>query len=132
MNAVELKSLYLTNPAVNLRFKIPGISASIMDLLIEYSYVGSIDINYNSVSDLLPAADQFDILGLLRDCCCYLKSNMLPENVIGIRNFARAYFCRNLVNQCEEYIMQNFVKITQNSCEILELPLEEIISIFGS
>ena len=67
-----------------------------MGLLIEYAYTREARVTAENVERLLPAADQFHVMGLVRACCDFLLSKLDDDNCIGIRGFARQYFCRNL------------------------------------
>jgi len=67
-----------------------------MGLIIDYAYTRETDVMADNVERLLPAADQFHVLGLVKRCCDYLASGLDVDNCIGIRNFARTYFCNNL------------------------------------
>jgi len=75
---------------------IPGVTSDMMGLIIDYAYTRDTDVTAENVERLLPAADQFHVLGLVKRCCDYLAEGLDVDNCIGIRNFARSYFCNNL------------------------------------
>ncbi len=75
---------------------IPGVTADMMSLLIEYAYTRDAHVTAENVERLLPAADQFHVLGLLKACCNFLHKNIDHENCLGIRNFAKNFFCTGL------------------------------------
>ncbi|XP_066908319.1 kelch-like protein 10 [Halyomorpha halys] len=111
---------------------LPGITKDIMHSLLEYVYLRKISITMNNVTRLLSAADYLSILGVLQLCCDYLKSQLNPENCIGILMYSRDHFCTDLEKEAFTYVMRNFVKVSQQSLEILELDVEEIRDIIGS
>ncbi|UYV78786.1 KLHL10 [Cordylochernes scorpioides] len=118
-------------------FSIPGVSSQMMSLLIDYAYTRDSSINWANVQDLLPAADQFNVIGIVRLCCAFLINEMKPENCIGIRRFAQDYYCLDLeklaYNEvCGRYLMSNFIQIAQRSDELLALPITEVVDIFSS
>ena len=67
-----------------------------MGLIIDYAYTRYADVTADNVERLLPAADQFHVLGLVKRCCDFLAVGLDVDNCIGIRNFARTFFCNNL------------------------------------
>ena len=111
---------------------IPGVSADMMSIIIDYAYTRDCHVTAENVERLLPAADQFHVIGLMKSCCEFLASQLAPENCIGIRDFARYYFCRELERTSQRYIYQGFSEISSQSNEILVLSLEELKEILSS
>lgn len=108
---------------------IPGVSAQIMNLIVEYAYTRDVHINSENVEWLLPAADQFHVNGLVKGCCDYLVSEMGSENCIGIRKFSKAYFCHSLERTALKYLMQHFNDVMNKSNEYLQLDIDEVCDI---
>jgi hypothetical protein len=71
---------------------IHDINGDIMNLIIDYAYTREIKLNENNVYEILPAANQLQVLGLFSFCEKFLYEKLNPENVIGIREFA-SFFC---------------------------------------
>jgi kelch-like protein 10 len=69
--------------------------------------------------------------GLFERCRDFIKSMLTPENCIGIMIFARDYSSR-LEEEALCFVMRNFVLVSQQSEELLELPLEELKVIIGA
>ena len=84
---------------------IGGIDSDTMKLIIEWAYTRSVTIDSSNVEKLLPAADQFQELGLKTKCAEFLESNLHYENVIGIRRFATLYYCNSLRDAAHSYLM---------------------------
>jgi hypothetical protein len=101
-----------------------------MSLLLEYAYKRSVDINQEDVCTLLVSADYLSVLGLLELFCDFLKSMFTPEKCIGIMLFARYY--SRLEGDAHCFMMRNFVQVSQQSDELLELPVEELKAIIGA
>lgn len=119
------------NTAERTNVLIPDVSGEMLANIIQYAYTRCVPITVDNVEDLLPAADQFHVLGLLNSCCQFLLAQLAPENGIGIRNFARDHFCREMEREAHNYIMRNFSEVAEHSEELLELPLTEVVAVFG-
>jgi kelch-like protein 10 len=108
---------------------IPGVEDDMMAAVIEYAYTRKTEITEENVIRLLPAADQLNMLGLVKQCAEFLIRQLSSENCIGIRAFARQFFCRQLDKAAHNYVMKNFVDISKNSSELLELDMARFIEI---
>ena len=84
-----------------------------MGLIVDYAYTRDAEVGADNVERLLPAADQFHVLGLVKRCCDFLAAGLDVDNCIGIRNFARTFFCSNL-----ERIANRSVCIRAASCGV--------------
>ncbi|XP_047370255.1 kelch-like protein 10 isoform X3 [Vespa velutina] len=111
---------------------LPGVTSEMMNLLLEYAYLRSLDVNRDNVCELLVTADYLSILGVLEICCEFLRQNLAPENCIGIMRFAREHFCKGLENDAYRYVMRHFVQVAQKSNEVLDLPIEELSRLIGA
>uniref|UniRef100_A0A671SJT7 Kelch-like protein 10 n=1 Tax=Sinocyclocheilus anshuiensis TaxID=1608454 RepID=A0A671SJT7_9TELE len=108
-------------------YDIPGMSRNIMSLIIQYAYTGSVFITEENVLELLVAADQFLVSGLVDACCQFLESRLCPENCIGICMFTEDFHsCSKLRHKAKLYILQHFEEVLQVSEEFLELSLEQL------
>ncbi|KTF89115.1 hypothetical protein cypCar_00040494 [Cyprinus carpio] len=98
-----------------------------MSLIIQYAYTGSVFITEENVLELLVAADQFLISGLVDACCQFLESRLCPENCIGICMFTEDFHsCSKLRHKAKLYVLQHFEEVLQVSEEFLELSLEQL------
>ncbi len=111
---------------------IPGITADMMAIIIEYAYTRDIQVTSDNVERLLPAADQFHVLGLVKACCSFLSRQLDRDNCIGIRNFARYYYCTGLERTAQKFLLENFVDVSMKSNEILNMSPEELIEVLKS
>ncbi|XP_014244657.1 kelch-like protein 10 isoform X2 [Cimex lectularius] len=111
---------------------LPGLASNILGALLEYAYLRRITITEDNVTYLLSAADYLAILGVIEQCCEFLKTQLNPENCIGILKYARDHFCLKLEKEAFTYVMRNFVQVAQRSEEILNLGVDEIKEIVGS
>jgi hypothetical protein len=72
---------------------IHDIHSDMMSLIIDYAYTRDVPLNENNIYELLPVANQLQVLDLIELCEKYFDGRLTPENVLGIREFAR-FFCR--------------------------------------
>jgi hypothetical protein len=91
----------------------------------------NVDINQKNVCKLLVSADYLSVKPsrtLLR-----LPQGMLaPENCIAIMRFARDFCCPGLEEDARCCVMRNFVPVSQQSDEPLELPPEKLQATIGA
>ncbi|KAM8945349.1 kelch-like protein 10 isoform 2-T2 [Pelodytes ibericus] len=110
-------------------YNIPGVTPEMMKLIIEYAYTRTVPITVYNVEQLLVAADQFNIMGIVRECCDFLISHLCTENCIGICKFTYYYYCPKLRQEAYMYILHNFEEMVKVSEEFLELSVMELIDI---
>ncbi|XP_034186020.1 kelch-like protein 10 [Osmia lignaria lignaria] len=108
---------------------IDSVAGEIFSLILDYAYTGTCNVNADNVEQLLPLADQFEVLGVVQLCCQFLLQELRPENCLGIFKFARHYFCRDLEKKGRKYIRHHFKRILQDSPEFKELTSEELEAI---
>lgn len=109
-----------------------GVSPQMMQLIIDFAYTGSSKVTAENVELLLPAADQFHVIGLVKCCCDFLCREISPENCIGIHRFAKTFFCNVLARKAKCYLLQNFMTVAKASNEYLTLDVDELCDILKS
>ncbi|XP_063178242.1 kelch-like protein 10, partial [Chroicocephalus ridibundus] len=97
-----------------------------MRLLMEYAYTGTVPVTDDNVESLLIAADQFNVLDIVRLCCEFLKSQLCLENCIGMWRFTGYYYCPDLREAAHEFILHHFEEVTKVSTEFLALSFNEL------
>ncbi|CAH0729985.1 unnamed protein product, partial [Brenthis ino] len=97
-----------------------------MSLILDYAYTGTCMVTADNVENLLPYADQFDVVGVIQLCCQFLLQELQPHNCLGIFKFARCYFCSDLEKKGKLYIRQNFARILKECNEFKLLSFEEL------
>ncbi|XP_074447783.1 kelch-like protein 10 [Larus michahellis] len=107
-------------------YKIPGTSSEMMRLLMEYAYTGTVPVTDDNVESLLIAANQFNVLDIVRLCCDFLKSQLCLENCIGVWRFTGYYYCPNLQEAAHEFILRHFEEVTRVSTEFLVLSFKDL------
>lgn len=77
-------------------YHIPNVSSASLESIINFAYSGVVHVNEDNVNELLPAADQFNVEGIVRECIEFLLRNMKTENCIGIWRLGIEYFLPTL------------------------------------
>jgi len=71
---------------------IHDIQGETMGLIIDYIYTKEIQLTDENIYDVLPAANQLQVLDLVECSENYLYEKLQVDNVLGIREFA-LFFC---------------------------------------
>jgi kelch-like protein 10 len=108
-----------------------GITSETISLVLEYAYMRRVDINQKNMFTLFESAAFLRMPGLFERCRDFIKSMLTPENCIGIMIYARDY-SYSLEKEARGFVMRNFVRVSQQSVELLELPLEDLKVIIGA
>ncbi|XP_038150184.1 kelch-like protein 10 [Cyprinodon tularosa] len=110
-------------------FIIPGISAEILKIIIEYVYTNSLNVTENNVLELLLASNQLGLYKVVHACCVYVEGLISPENCIGLWSYT-ATVCRQPVLNFKiyQYILQHFELVALCN-EFLHLSAEELAKI---
>ncbi|XP_039271988.2 kelch-like protein 10 [Styela clava] len=111
--------------------EIPGISPEMMSSLLNFAYTGQVVITAHNVQELLPAADQFQIMFVKEKCCSFLKRQLSATNCVGIRKYAEWFFCAKLQKAATEYILNNFEEMSKKSPEYLLLSYDEVYALIS-
>uniref|UniRef100_T1IMJ6 Kelch-like protein diablo n=1 Tax=Strigamia maritima TaxID=126957 RepID=T1IMJ6_STRMM len=121
----------LGNPSGAREMEVPQVSADILGTIIDYAYTGKVKVTSDNVEGLLPAADHFQISGIMQQCCQFLQTELRPDNCIGIHKFAKLYYCPELATAARRYILSNFRDVAGHSPELLELGGDELTDILS-
>ncbi|XP_077978828.1 kelch-like protein 10 [Glandiceps talaboti] len=122
------------NESLTPTVKIPGVAPRIMDQIIEYAYTREVIVTEDNVVDMIIAADQFHVLGIVERCSDFILDRMTPENCLGIRKFARSYYIPTLDGASHMYILEHFDQVTSdyNKEEFLEMPCDELCELINN
>ncbi|XP_023295821.1 ring canal kelch protein isoform X2 [Lucilia cuprina] len=110
------------------RITLQGIDHHALELLIEYVYTSTVEVNEDNVQVLLTAANLLQLTDVRDACCDYLQTQLDASNCLGIRDFADMHGCVDLVNYAETYIEQHFNEVIQFD-EFLNLTSEQVINL---
>uniref|UniRef100_G3PMF0 BTB domain-containing protein n=1 Tax=Gasterosteus aculeatus aculeatus TaxID=481459 RepID=G3PMF0_GASAC len=111
-------------------FHIPGVSPRAMQLIIEFAYTGSVAVTEENVQELLLAADQLNVLDVVRSCCDFLAGLLNAENCVGVFQFTDVCFSRELRDRALSYIAGRFEEVVLSE-EFLQLSACQLAIILG-
>uniref|UniRef100_A0A8C9TRR6 Kelch like family member 10 n=1 Tax=Scleropages formosus TaxID=113540 RepID=A0A8C9TRR6_SCLFO len=110
-------------------YSFPGVSPEVMRLIVEYAYTCAVPVTPDNVERLLAAADHFNVMGVVRECCRFLEGQLSPDNCIGVYKFASLYFCPELRQRAYLFILHHFEEVVRSSDEFLELEALQLCDI---
>ncbi|XP_074525110.1 kelch-like protein 10 [Halichoeres trimaculatus] len=102
-------------------YSIPGVSPEIMSHIISYAYTSSVPLTDQNVKQVLEAADQFLIPGLVQDCCVYLENKLCLRNCMTTWRVLDFFNCTESRKKVFHYVLKHFEEIVEVSEEFLEL-----------
>ncbi|KAM9342857.1 kelch-like protein 10 [Pholidichthys leucotaenia] len=111
-------------------FNIPGISAPIMELILEYAYTGLVSVTSENIQELLLTADQLEVMDIVQICWNFIENELAPKNCIGIWQFTNIVSCPEMRYKACRYITDHFVDVVSSE-EFLQLSVEELEDILG-
>eukprot|EP00058_Branchiostoma_floridae_P002310 XP_002587798.1 hypothetical protein BRAFLDRAFT_92243 [Branchiostoma floridae] len=117
-----------------------------LELLIEYAYTGRLEIHVDTVQGLLYAASLLQLPDVQQSCSTFLKTTaspcqlswyvsykqqLHPANCLGIRNFADAHTCHDLLAASEQFAQRHFTQVIEEE-EFLMLPKAQLAELIAS
>uniref|UniRef100_A0AAZ1XVV0 BACK domain-containing protein n=1 Tax=Oreochromis aureus TaxID=47969 RepID=A0AAZ1XVV0_OREAU len=99
-----------------------------MALIIDFAYTGSVSITEKNAVELLMAADQLNVMDIVKLCCDFLGEQLCPENCVGIWQFTKVCLLPELRAKAYHYIINNFEQVVLEE-EFLQLTVEEVADI---
>ncbi|XP_073319488.1 kelch-like protein 10 [Pagrus major] len=101
-----------------------------MQVIIEFAYTGSLSVMEDSVQELLIAADQFNVMKIVRACCDFLEEQLSPENCINIWQFTNVCPCFELQRKAYQFILDHFEEVVSSE-EFQDLTVQELTAMLG-
>ncbi|XP_017460840.1 PREDICTED: protein roadkill-like, partial [Rhagoletis zephyria] len=99
--------------ATQKKLEIPDIPGEVMAVLLEYIYGGEIANVGPVVSELLEAADKYDIQPLIQICVSHMHKSICPQSAAKIFYIADLYRIEPLKSQAIEYICQHAAEVRE-------------------
>ncbi|NWW17775.1 KLHL1 protein, partial [Falcunculus frontatus] len=111
--------------------KMEGIDPNALWDLVQFAYTGCLELKEDTIENLLAAACLLQLPQVVEVCCHFLMKLLHPSNCLGIRAFADAQGCTELMKVAHDYTMENIMEVIRNQ-EFLLLPAEELHKLLAS
>ncbi|XP_008684857.2 kelch-like protein 1 isoform X2 [Ursus maritimus] len=111
--------------------KMEGIDPNALWDLVQFAYTGCLELKEDTIENLLAAACLLQLPQVVDVCCHFLMKLLHPSNCLGIRAFADAQGCIELMKVAHSYTMENIMEVMRNQ-EFLLLPAEELHKLLAS
>uniref|UniRef100_A0A8C5UQV6 Kelch like family member 1 n=2 Tax=Microcebus murinus TaxID=30608 RepID=A0A8C5UQV6_MICMU len=111
--------------------KMEGIDPNALWDLVQFAYTGCLELKEDTIENLLSAACLLQLPQVVEVCCHFLMKLLHPSNCLGIRAFADAQGCIELMKVAHSYTMENIMEVIRNQ-EFLLLPAEELHKLLAS
>ncbi|XP_059919380.1 kelch-like protein 4 isoform X3 [Gadus macrocephalus] len=111
--------------------KMEGVDPEALRSLVHFAYTGVLELKEETIESLLAAACLLQLSQVIQVCCGFLMKQLHPSNCLGIRSFADAQGCLDLLNVAHCYTTEHFLEVIQNQ-EFLLLPTAEIVKLLSS
>ncbi|XP_044835858.1 kelch-like protein 1 isoform X2 [Mauremys mutica] len=111
--------------------KMEGIDPNALWDLVQFAYTGCLELKEDTIENLLAAACLLQLPQVVEVCCHFLMKLLHPSNCLGIRAFADAQGCTDLMKVAHSYTMENIMEVIRNQ-EFLLLPAEELHKLLAS
>lgn len=85
-------------------------------LVADFCYTAHVIVEESNVQTLLPAACILHLTEIQNICCEFLKQQLAPSNVLGIRAFADTHACRELLRAADKFTQNHFSEVTLLFC----------------
>ncbi|XP_078258388.1 kelch-like protein 1 [Rhinoraja longicauda] len=111
--------------------KMEGIDPGALWDLVQFAYTGCLELKEETIENLLAAACLLQLSQVVEVCCHFLMKLLHPSNCLGIRAFADAQGCTELMKVAHSYTMEHIMEVIRNQ-EFLLLPTDDILKLLVS
>ncbi|XP_067679115.1 actin-binding protein IPP-like isoform X3 [Haliotis asinina] len=105
--------------------------AHIFETALNFIYSGQVEVTSENCQDLLGVSDMLGLVDVVMACSEFLKTQLQPDNSLGIYLFADAHQCLDVRDEAECYIQGHFMQVSQEE-EFLTLPKDVLIHFLSS
>ncbi|XP_032367787.1 kelch-like protein 10 isoform X1 [Etheostoma spectabile] len=105
------------------------VSPSIMHLIVDYAYTGSVVVTEENVLELLAGADFFRVQGIMEACCHFLEQHLSSKTCVHIWRLADTHRCPDLRNKAYLHMLHHFKEVAGFSLKFLQLSVEQLVDL---
>ncbi|XP_029366466.1 kelch-like protein 22 [Echeneis naucrates] len=110
---------------------IHGVSYVAMKKILDYIYTSEIELDSDSVQDVLVAATLIQLENVIGFCCDFLFSGMDESNILELHHLAELYGLRQLNDRIHSYILKNIQSLSRTDV-YRQLPQDEVLKALSS
>ncbi|XP_031695662.1 kelch-like protein 10 [Anarrhichthys ocellatus] len=99
-----------------------------MQFIIEFAYTGLVSVTEENVQELLLAADQLNVMGVVQTCRDFLGEQLCPKNCIGIFQVTDTCLSPELRLKAYHFIVDHFEKVVLSE-EFPQLSVQQLADI---
>ncbi|XP_076009955.1 kelch-like protein 10 [Genypterus blacodes] len=122
------RSLFTLSHPADQVYQINQMSPEIMQVIVEFAYMGSEEVNQQNVEELYIACDFFKVTGLMDACLRFMGEHLSKENCIDIWQLTETFICPTLNNDAFHFILQHFTEVCASS-EFLKLSVQQLLKL---
>ncbi|XP_050772232.1 kelch-like protein 23 [Gopherus flavomarginatus] len=112
------------------QIKLPEVSHTILESLVNYSYTSQIQITEKNVQSLLQAADLLQFVSVKKACEQFLVRHVDTVNCIGMHSFAEYHLCSELEKESRRILLSRFEEVWRQE-EFLDISYEKLLFILS-
>ncbi|XP_008176638.1 kelch-like protein 23 isoform X2 [Chrysemys picta bellii] len=112
------------------QIKLPGLSHTILEALVNYAYTSQIQITERNVQSLLQAADLLQFVSVKKACEQFLVRHVDTVNCIGMHSFAEYHLCSELEKESRRILLSRFEEVWRQE-EFLDISCEKLLFILS-
>ncbi|KAL3868768.1 hypothetical protein ACJMK2_041532 [Sinanodonta woodiana] len=115
----------------DLRVVYDKVSPWTLKRIIDYVYTGVLEVTPENAQEMLAAGNLFQYPAIVEGCCEFLLGQLHPSNCLGIEYFAQVHSCKQLQEDANKYVLENFSTVVKFD-EFLELSVDRLLSYIGN
>ncbi|TNN05021.1 Kelch-like protein isoform 4 [Schistosoma japonicum] len=114
------------------RVKLDYISPWALRRLLDFAYLGCLEITETTVQDVFLAASLLDYPIAVKYCVDFMKNHLDVTNCLGIEALAEMHNLTDLAQSSHKLAVENFSSLLMESNEWTNLPISTVISYVSS
>lgn len=112
--------------------RIEEVDGETLELLVNYCYLGTININEDNVERVLSTACRFQMSNVVAVCSKFLGKQLHFSNAIGFKVFAEQQNCSELHKISLKFVESNFMDIYEKSEEFMQLNVDQLAKLLAN
>ncbi|XP_076846394.1 LOW QUALITY PROTEIN: kelch-like protein 22 [Brachyhypopomus gauderio] len=110
---------------------IHGVSYTAMSKLLDFIYTSELDLDLDTVQEVLCAATLLQFQDVIGFCCEFLFSWLDDDNLLEVEKLADAYGLQQLGEKVRSYLLKN-IRTFSRTAVYRQLPAEKVLSVLSS